>query len=217
MDTELARANMIESQIRPWEVLDQRILDLFTLVRREIFVPPARRQLAFADLEIPIGHGEVMLSPKTEARLTQELGLSSSERVLEIGTGSGHHTALLASLAREVVTIEIIPEFSSSARKTLASIGIDNVTFETGSGELGLPRHAPYDAILVTGSVASVHEALRNQLAPGGRLLAVVGMDPIMTATLVTRIDSDCFDVQGLFETSIPRLRTSRDHKDFVF
>lgn len=217
MDIELARANMIESQIRTWEVLDQRILDLVAAVKREDFVPQAHRGLAFADMEIPLGHGECMLAPKLEARMVQELGVRATDRVLEIGTGSGYVTALLARLSAHVYSVEIIPEFSDGAARRLAAAGIANVTLEKGDGALGWSRHAPYDVILLTGSVPQLPEEFIQQLAPGGRLLAVVGEAPIMTARLVVCESAGVHATQGLFETSIPPLRNARASGRFVF
>ncbi|MBI1395555.1 MAG: methyltransferase domain-containing protein [Betaproteobacteria bacterium] len=217
MDIELARANMIESQIRTWEVLDQRVLDLLGEVKREHFVPAAFRNLAFADMEIPLGRGEVMLSPKLEARLLQTLGLKPGDKVLEIGTGSGYQAALLAGMAGHVYSVEIVDDFARSARQTLASCGIRNVTVETANGATGWERNAPYDAILLTGSVPVLPDEFRKQLAVGGRLLAVVGSPPIMTARLVTCIAAGTFTEEGLFETSIPPLRHARAPERFVF
>ncbi|MBX9629198.1 MAG: protein-L-isoaspartate O-methyltransferase [Burkholderiales bacterium] len=217
MDFEVARANMVESQIRTWEVLDQRVLDLVLEVKRESFVPPAYRDLAFADMEIPLGHGEVMLAPKLEARLVQELGLNPTDRVLEIGTGSGYMTALLARLAAQVVSVEIVPDFSRAAAARLAENGIRNATLEVGDGALGWARSAPYDAILVTGSLPMLPEDFPAQLAPGGRLIAVVGRAPIMTAQLVTCLAPGKITTVGLFETSIPPLKHAREPERFVF
>lgn len=217
MDFEVARANMVESQIRTWEVLDQRVLDLVLEVKRESFVPPAYRDLAFADMEIPLGHGEVMLAPKLEARLVQELGLNPTDRVLEIGTGSGYMTALLARLAAQVVSVEIVPDFSRAAAARLAENGIRNATLEIGDGALGWARSAPYDAILVTGSLPMLPQDFPAQLAPGGRLIAVVGRAPIMTAQLVTCLAPGKITAVGLFETSIPPLKHAREPERFVF
>lgn len=217
MDFEVARANMVESQIRTWEVLDQRVLDLVLELKREAFVPEAYRMLAFADMEIPLGHGEFMLAPKLEARLVQELGVGPGDRVLEIGTGSGYMTALLARLGSHVTSVEIDPEFSRNAAARLERAGIRNVTLEIGDGALGWPRHAPYDAILVGGSLPMLPEELKAQLAPGGRLIAVVGRPPIMTARLVTCLAPGQFNVAGLFETSIPMLEHAREPERFVF
>jgi len=217
MDFEVARANMVESQIRTWEVLDQRVLDLVLELKREAFVPEAYRMLAFADMEIPLGHGEFMLAPKLEARLVQELGVGPGDRVLEIGTGSGYMTALLARLGSHVTSVEIDPEFSRNAAARLERAGIRNVTLEIGDGALGWPRHAPYDAILVGGSLPMLPEELKAQLAPGGRLVAVMGRPPIMTARLVTCLAPGQFNVAGLFETSIPMLKHAREPERFVF
>lgn len=217
MDFEVARANMIESQIRTWEVLDQRILDLVLELKREAFVPEAYRGLAFADMEIPLGHGECMLSPKLEARLVQELSVAATDRVLEIGTGSGYTTALLARLGTRVTSIELVAEFSRQAAGKLAAIGIGNVSLEIGDGALGWPRQGPYDAILVTGSLPMLPEEFQAQLAPGGRLVAVIGKPPIMTARIVTCLAPGKFSNAGLFETSIPPLKHAREPERFVF
>jgi len=217
MDVEQARTNMIESQIRTWQVLDQTILDLLALVKREEFVPPQYRSLAFADMEIPLGHGEVMLSPRLEARMLQELSLSRADKVLEVGTGSGYVTALLANLAGQVISVERIEEFSHSAARKLAGHGLGNITLEAGDAADGWARHAPYDAILLTGSVPVLPEAFRTQLSVGGRLLAVIGDEPVMTATLITRVSETAFESVGLFETCIPPLRNVKQPARFVF
>ena len=217
MDVEQARTNMIESQIRTWEVLDQTILDLLAVVKREAFVPPQYRALAFADMEIPLGHGEVMLSPKLEARMLQELSLSRADKVLEVGTGSGYVTALLANLAGQVISVELIEEFSHSAARKLAGHGLGNITLETGDAADGWARHAPYDVILLTGSVPVLPEAFRAQLSIGGRLLAVIGDAPVMTAKFITRVSETAFESVGLFETCILPLRNVTQPARFVF
>lgn len=168
MDFEHARFNMVEQQIRPWDVLDQRVLDLLLRVRREDYVPEAYRALAFADLEIPLGHGEKMLQPKLEARMLQELTLKETDRILEVGTGSGYMTALLASLSQHVCSVEIIPEFSASAGARLAAHAIANLTLEVGDAARGWDKHGPYDAIVLTASVPILPEAFQNSLKPGG-------------------------------------------------
>ena len=216
-DFEQARVTMIESQVRTWEVLDQSVLDLLLVVRREEFVPEKHRALAFADMEIPLGHGEAMLSPKLEARMVQELGIHKTDKVLEIGTGSGYVTALCAKLGGQVVSVDRIPEFSQSAARKLAGHGIQNVQLVVGEAGEGWPSTGPYDVILVTGSLPFLPDALKNQLRPGGRLLAVVGEPPVMTAMLVTRISGQAFNSVGLFETSIPPLRNIREPERFVF
>jgi protein-L-isoaspartate(D-aspartate) O-methyltransferase len=214
---EQARVNMVESQVRTWEVLDQSVLDLLLVVRREEFVPGKYRAVAFADMEIPLGHGEVMLAPKLEARMVQELGIRKTDKVLEVGTGSGYVTALCAKLGGQVVSAERIPEFSQSAARKLAGHGIRNVQLVVGEAAEGWPSSGPYDAILLTGSLPFLPDSLRNQLSPGGRLLAVVGDPPVMTAMLVTRISEHAFNSVGLFETSIPPLKNVRQPERFVF
>jgi protein-L-isoaspartate(D-aspartate) O-methyltransferase len=217
MDSEIARFNMIESQVRTWEVLDQAVLDLLHEVKREEFVPPQYLALAFTDMEIPLGHGEVMLTPKMEARMLQELTLSKADRVLEIGTGSGYVTALLARLAGQVVSVERIEAFSHAAARRLAGHDLRNIELEIGDGAAGWPQKGPYDAILLTGSVPLVPDEFRQQLAIGGRLLAVVGDEPVMTATIVTRVAESAYASAGLFETCIPPLKNVRQPERFVF
>jgi protein-L-isoaspartate(D-aspartate) O-methyltransferase len=216
-DLERARFNMIEQQIRTWEVLDQRVLDLLARVRREEYVPPAYRALAFMDLEIPLGHGEKMLSPKLEARMVQELALNPGDRILEVGTGSGYMTALLAGFGAHVYSVDIVAEFTQGATAKLVAHGVSNVTLETGDAARGWDRHAPYDAIVLTGSVPVLPEAFRTSLAVGGRLLAIIGELPVMQATLVTRLGHDAYNSVGLFETCIPPLRNAPQPARFVF
>ncbi len=222
MDFDQARFNMIESQIRTWDVLDQAVLDAVAAVKREDFVPEQYRELAFADMQIPlraelVDPGEVMLSPKLEARMLQELVLTSSDKVLEIGTGSGYVTALLSRLASQVVSVEIVPEFTERAQGKLQAAGVNNVMLEVGDAANGWEQTAPYDAILLTGSVPVLPEAFKSQLKPGGRLMAVIGEDPAMTATLITRIAETDYATRGLFETCIPPLRNVTRPTRFVF
>ena len=217
MDYELARFNMVEQQIRPWDVLDPRVLDLLRHVKREDFVPANWRDVAFADMEIPLGHGEKMLQPKLEARMLQELELRESDRILEIGTGSGYMTALLARLGGHVYSVEIIPEFTSSAAQRLKSAGVQNVTLETGDGARGWDRHAPYDAIVLTGSVPVLPQAFQKSLSPGGRMIAVVGELPVMEAQLITCVSHGAYNTVGLFETCIAPLRNALQPERFVF
>ncbi|HYN27862.1 MAG TPA: protein-L-isoaspartate O-methyltransferase [Burkholderiales bacterium] len=217
MNLEQARLNMVENQIRPWEVLDQAVLDLLLTIRREEFVPEKYRALTFADMEIPLGHGEVMLAPKVEARMLQELGIRKTDRILEVGTGSGHVTALLSKLGGQVVSVERIAEFSQSAARKLAGHGIENAQLIIGDAAEGWPALAPYDAILLTGSVPVLAASFQRQLVFGGRLLAVVGEEPVMTATLVNRVSAGAFNSVGLFETSIPPLRNVKQPERFVF
>jgi protein-L-isoaspartate(D-aspartate) O-methyltransferase len=217
MNLEQARLNMVESQIRPWEVLDQTVLDLLLAIKREEFVPEKYRTLAFADMEIPLGHGEVMLAPKVEARMLQALGIRKTDKILEVGTGSGYVTALLSKLGGQVVSVERLAEFSQSAARKLAGHGTRNAQLIIGDAAEGWPALAPYDAILLTGSVPVLPESFRHQLAVGGRLLAVVGEEPVMTATLVNRVAAGAFNSVGLFETSIPPLRNVKQPERFVF
>ena len=164
MDFEKARFNMVEQQIRPWEVLDQQVLDLLFRLQREDFVPEQYRSLAFADMEIPLGHDEKMLPPKLEARMLQELAIKSTDRILEVGTGSGYMTALLASFGNHVYSVDIIPEFTRSAAARLAAHGVGNVTLEIGDAARGWDKHAPYDVIVLTGSVPVLPEAFQKSL-----------------------------------------------------
>ncbi len=217
MDVEKARFNMVEQQIRPWEVLDPNVLDLLFAVRREEFVPEGYQSFAFVDMEIPLGHGEVMLPPRVEARLLQELDIKKTDKVLEVGTGSGYLTALLAHAAWHVYSVEIVPEFKTRAEERLKAHGIANVTLEEGDAAGGWPRHAPYDVIVLTGSVPVLPEVFRQNLNLGGRLLAVVGDAPAMEAKLVTCVAEGVYRTTDLFETSIPSLRNAQQPQRFVF
>ena len=217
MDFEQARFNMIESQIRTWNVLDQAVLDSIATVKREDFVAEQYRSLAFADMRIPLGHGEVMLTPKLEARMLQVFGLSPDDKVLEIGTGSGYVTALLCNLAGTVVSIEIIPEFNAAARTRLESANFENAALEVADAANGWEQAAPYDAILLTGSVPELPDAFRKQLKVGGRLFAVIGEEPVMMATLITRVSETDYTSARLFETCIPPLRNILKCERFVF
>jgi protein-L-isoaspartate(D-aspartate) O-methyltransferase len=217
MDFERARFNMVEQQIRPWDVLDHQVLDLLMRVRREDFVPQQYRMLAFADLEIPLGHGERMLQPKLEARMLQELALTRNDKVLEVGTGSGYMTALLASLARHVHSVELIPEFAAAADGKLRAQGLHNVTLEIGDAARGWDSQAPYDVIVLTGSVPILPSAFAASLNPGGRLIAVVGEPPVMEARLITCVAPGACKATDLFETCIPPLRNVLLPERFVF
>lgn len=217
MNLEQARSNMVEQQIRPWEVIDQDVLDLLYVVPREDFVPPASRNLAFVDMEIPLGEGERMWAPKIEARALQALAVRKTERVLEVGTGSGYLTALLAHRAAQVRSVEIKPALAAFGRANIERHGVDNVTLETGDGARGWPAGAPYDVIVLTGSVPILPHALLEQLAPGGRLFAVVGEAPIMTAQLVSCLAPGSFRTLGLFETVIAPLENCEQPSRFRF
>jgi protein-L-isoaspartate(D-aspartate) O-methyltransferase len=216
MDFEQARFNMVEQQIRTWEVLDQDILDLLFTVRREDFVPPAYRSLAFADLELPIGHGERMWAPKLEARVLQSLKLRPQESVLEIGTGSGYFTALLASRSRDVTTVEIEPELAASAAARLARHGFGQVRREIGDGARGFGS-AMYDVIVLTGSTPLLPERFVAQLKPNGRVFAIVGEAPVMTARLVAWTAPGSRVTTDLFETVVAPLRNAAAPDRFKF
>jgi protein-L-isoaspartate(D-aspartate) O-methyltransferase len=217
MDTELARFNMIEQQIRPWNVLDPAVLQLLAVLRREDFVPPAYRSLAFVDTEVPLPEGQCMLAPKVEARLLQELLLQRHERVLEIGTGSGFMAALLAHRARSVASLEIRPKLATLAAASLQRAGVGNAKVRVLDGSKGLPDDAPFDAILLSGSVEAVPQALLEQLASGGRLVAIVGDEPVMRAVRVRRIADSSFETTDLFDTVAPRLSGFAEPSRFRF
>ena len=216
-DMEQARFNMIEQQIRPCEVLEGRILELLKHVRREHFVPKDKRELAFADLEIPLGHGAVMWQPKLEARTVQELHLTRSDKVLEVGTGSGYLTALLSALAGHVNSVEIVPELSAAAKQNLTAYHRDNITLEIGDASHGWGDGATYDAIVLTGSTPVLPEAFQNSLNIGGRLFAIVGDAPVMEAKLITRVSPDTFETVNIMETCVAPLQNAEQPKRFVF
>jgi len=217
MNIEQARFNMVEQQIRPWEVLDQQVLDLLYVVRREDFVPQAYQALAFSDLEIPIGEGETMLQPKVEARILQEVAPGGTDKVLEVGTGSGYMAALLAHRARHIHSVEISPALKRFGEANLRKAGIVNVTVEQGDAARGWSKHAPYDIIVLTGSTPVLPDAFLAQLAPGGRLFAVVGELPVMSARLVTAVGGGSFNALDLFETVLAPLKNALEREKFVF
>jgi protein-L-isoaspartate(D-aspartate) O-methyltransferase len=217
MNIEQARFNMIEQQIRPWDVLDTSVLELLAVVKREDFVPSAYRALAFVDTEVPLPGGQCMLAPKVEARLLQELGVHKHERVLEVGTGSGFMAALLAHRAQHVTTLETDPELAELARANLRRAGVLNATVLTADGSQGHPAEGPYDAILLSGSVAEVPTALLAQLKVGGRLAAIVGQLPVMRAVLLQRSGEHGVDRRVLFDTVAQRLRGFDEPTRFHF
>lgn len=221
MNIEQARFNMVEQQIRTWEVLDQDVLDLLYVVRREEFVPPAYRGLAFSDMEIPLGEkaagGERMWQPKLEARVLQTLAIRKTELVLEVGTGSGYMTALLANRAQRVVSVEINPALKARGEANLREQLVDNVTIELGDAARGWARHGPYDVIVLTGSTPVLPNELLGQLKPGGRLFAVVGDAPVMSARLVTCQAQGAYESTDLFETCLPALCNAAQPDRFAF
>ncbi len=224
MNLETARFNMIEQQIRPWDVLDPAVLSLLSTVRREDFVPPAMRALAFVDTQVPLlpgqPHGPCMLEPKVEARLLQELQVQRHEKVLEIGTGSGFMAALLAHRAQQVLTLECDPDLARMARASLLRNGLANVRVvdvTAAAGAHGLPAEAPFDVILLSGSVPEVPRELLQQLKPGGRLAAVVGDEPVMRARLFKRAGDAAWSETDLFDTMAPRLQGFAEPTRFHF
>ena len=217
MNIEQARFNMIEQQIRPWNVLDQDVLDLLHVVKREQFVPAAYQNLAFADVEIPLPGGEAMLAPKFEARILQEVGVKKHETVLEIGTGSGYMAALLAHRAAKVTTVEINPETADLAKKNLANAGIHNVTVEVGNGAQGWEKGAPYDVIVISGALEVLPEAILKQVKVGGRIAAIVGQAPVMEASIITRTGDDAYSTVKVFETNVRYLTGAPVPSHFQF
>jgi protein-L-isoaspartate(D-aspartate) O-methyltransferase len=227
MDIEKARHNMIEQQVRTWEVLDQSVLDLLAVVKRENFVPPALRLLAFVDMELPLkldlgdglvyDSGEVMFTPKVEARFLQELAIRSHERVLEIGTGSGYMAALAAHKAQHVLSIEIDERLHRFGAANLARERVRNVAVEMGDGAHGWTARAPYDVIIVSGSLPALPADLLGQLKIGGRLSAIVGSGTVMTAQIVTRVSDAGYETLNLFETWAKCLRNAWQPSTFRF
>lgn len=217
MSIEQARFNMIEQQIRPWDVLDQSILSLLAVVKREDFVPEAHRNMAFFDTEVPLGHGQCMLAPKVEGRMLQELDVRRHERVLEIGAGSGYMAALLGHKAREVVTIDTVPELVTMAIANLRRAAITNVNVLQGDGSATLPTPGPFDVIVLSGSVPAVPKALLAELKVGGRLIGIVGQEPVMRATLVTRVGEQEYRTTEIFDTVAPRLTGFTEPSRFSF
>jgi protein-L-isoaspartate(D-aspartate) O-methyltransferase len=221
MCTETARFNMIQQQIRPCEVLDQGVLNLLSVVRREDYVPQAHVELAFADVEIPLLDngvaGQVMLAPKMEARILQEVAIRNTDKVLEIGSGSGYMAALLAAKAEFVYSVEIDPALVEVARKNLKQAGVANVSVDVGDGAQGWPLYAPYDVIVLSGSTPVLPDALLQQLKIGGRLAVIVGEVPAMQLQLVTRTAENAFTTINVLETVVAPLINAAHREKFVF
>lgn len=216
-DLERARFNMIEQQIRPWDVLDQRVLDVIAATPREAFVPERyQTTLAFSDFSIPLEHGQYMMPPKLEGRLLQALGLRPTDRVLEIGTGSAYLTACLARLAAQVVSVDIFAEFKYAAERKLAGQGIANVDLKVEDAAAGW-NGQEFDAIAVTGSLPVLHEGFHRSLAIGGRLFVIAGRPPIMEALLITRVAPDQWATESLFDTAVPPLINAPEPARFRF
>ena len=216
-DTEKARFNMIEQQVRPWQVSDFRVLELLASVKRENFVPIAYKALAFADLEIALPGGQQMLSPKVQARLLQDARVQSTDKVLEIGTGSGYMTALLASMARHVLSLEIVPELVEMAQAHLQNARIHNAEVRLADGALGAAVDAPFDLIVLGGSVAEVPSSLLSQLRLKGRLVAIVGDEPIMHAQTITRMSDTHYQIDIKWDFTAPRLQNFLEPSHFKF
>lgn len=221
LNFEQARFNMIEQQIRPWEVLDSHVLQLLSVVKREDFVPLAHKALAFVDMQIPLPPqthpSQCMLEPKVEARILQEVALKKHETVLEIGAGSGYMAALLAHRGQRVVSLEINPELARTARANLQKAGIYNVEVHEADGAQGIATESPFDVIVLSGSVATVPQALLAQLKMGGRLAAIVGDEPVMRATIVTRVGDNDWRTLQPWDTLAPRLLNFPEPAAFVF
>ena len=217
MNFEQARYNMVEQQIRPWEVLDFGVLDLLMSIRREEFVPEAYKSLALSEAEIPLGHGASMLIPVIEGKILQAIQVKRSDKVLEVGAGSGYFAALLAARADWVRTVEIDPALVTMAHENLKRYGVENVIVEEGDAICGWPSKAPYDLIVVSGGVPFIPETLLQQLKVGGRLFAFVGEPQLMTATLVTQVSEGNFRTESLFENAVPMMRNAPQKSQFKF
>ena len=217
MNFEQARLNMIEQQIRTWDVLDQKVLDLIARIHREDFIPEKYRPLALADTQLPLAHGQCTMTPKMEARMLQALDIKKNDKVLEIGTGCAYLSALLAASAGHVTSIDIYPEFTAQAAEKLARYHVHNVTLGTGDAVRGWNKNSPWDAIVVTGSVPVLEPCFQEQLSDGGRLFVVVGMSPVMEAMLITRIGKHEWSREVLFETDLPALIGAPEPVKFKF
>ena len=217
MNLEQARFNMIEQQIRPWNVLDTEVLHLLSVVKREDFVPLAHKALAFVDMQIPLGHGQCMLEPRVEARMLQDAAVQKHEKVLEIGAGSGYMAALLAHRAQRVISLEINPELAQMARTNLQQAGIHNAEVRQFDGAKGATAEGPFDVIMLSGSVAELPQSLLAQIKTGGRLIAIVGDEPVMCVTLVTRTGEAEFITSSPWDTVAPRLLNFPEPSHFTF
>ena len=221
MNNDIARFNMIEQQIRPWEVLDGAVLSLLSVVKRENFAPMAHKALAFVDMEIPLKDGnqtgQVMLPPRVEARFLQDADIKGTDKVLEVGTGSGYMAALLAHQAASVLSFELDATLAQQARTNLQAAGVHNVEVRQADGSQGAPSDGPFDVIMLSGSVPNVPQVLLNQLSIGGRLLAVVGEDPVMRASVITRTADQQWQTSEPWDTMAPRLQGFPEHNRFSF
>ena len=208
LDLDKARFNMIEQQVRPWEVLDAHVLELLDTVHRDLFVPAGQQALAYVDMELPVGtgQGQVMLAPRVQARMVQELALQSTDKVLEVGTGTGFTAALMAQQAEQVLSLETDAQLAEQARANLARANIHNAQVRQADGSHGAAADGPFDAIMLSGSVPEVPQSLLDQLKVGGRLVAIVGQEPIMRATIITRVSDHSWSTQQPWDANAPRL-----------
>lgn len=217
MDFERARFLMTQQQVRPWKVVDDQVLSVMGHLPREKFVPEHLQALAYSDTTLPIGHDQVMLTPKEQGRIAQALALKPSERVLEIGTGTGYLTAILASLAEQVTSVDIFEDFISDAGARLNELGIENVSLAVGDASAGWTQSEQYDAIVITGGLLAVPASYKNALKEGGRLICIIGQPPAMQVRLVERQQGDQFTDHGLFETVVPLLINAPEPARFAF
>lgn len=217
MNFDQARFNMVEQQIRPWEVLDGQVLELLESIHREDFVPVRYRKMAFSDIAIPLDHDQFMMKPVVEGRLLQSLELQPDETVLEIGTGSGFITACLAQMAKRVVSVDIYEEFTSEAAETLKEKGLTNVELETGDAMTGWQPEQAHDVLVVTGSVEDIPDHFRGWVNPGGRMFVVCGEEPAMEARLLTKLNATEWREESLFETDLARLVNAEKAPEFEF
>ncbi len=217
MNLEQARFNMIEQQIRPWNVLDETVLELLTLIKREEFLPVGQRPLAFIDTELPLADGSLMLSPKMEARIVQEVAVKKHEKVLVVGAGTGYLPALLAAFARQVVCVESSIIVHAAASMNLQHQGVSKVKLEVGDAAKGWNNEAPYDVIVMTGSLSVLPEEIKHQLSIGGRLFVILGVPPVMTAYIVTRVRDTEFNFKSLFETNVAAVPRAERQSKFLF
>lgn len=216
LNFEEARHNMIVQQIQPWNVRDDKILDLIQRLPREDFVPAKYKEHAFTDINIPLSNGQEMMCPKLEAYIIQALQVQGQDKVLEVGTGTGYVTALLASLSRHVITVDIDADAQKRAEEKLNAHQITNVTYEVGDAASGWNKHKPYDVILITGSLPILPETFQRILNVGGRLIAIVGDSPVMEVILITRVKDNEWSHQVLLETDIPALINAAEPERFV-
>lgn len=217
MEIKTARFNMVEQQIRPWEVFDKRVLDMMGEAPRHEYVPPAYRNLAFADMHIPLGKDREMMSPKVEARLLQALEILPTDKILEVGTGCGYLTSLLAELGGHVHSVDTDAEMSTLASVNLVAHAVDNVSLEVGNAAKGWDTHQPYDVVLVNGALPTLPQSLCENLTIGGRLIAIVGKPPVMEALLIQRVGESNWSDVALFETDLRLLPGTEEPDQFVF